>query len=398
MASTQVYTKESINPLDVSTPLKALMDVATGKDSIYIKAKETMSAFLETANMSDAEKAAQLNQTLVSMTSSITDNAMGHAVAIAKENRDGVYQLTAMREDTLLKQEQRDKLAQDTDNAVVQGEVLKAQKDEMVIKGWAEQASMEKDLGVVLANLPATTDTVKLPSTAVSDQGTKWEQMQQLKMSVYATLAKSYRENGTITWTVDAATNKINTITDLAPATPGLTKRQEQVAIRQEKAFDDNKVQHAANSSANMIGLLLASADSQAISKSNVTKWQTAIDYLNTTGVATVPINTVYGSIVILTSPTTISKIGDNYVISGTTSNIPAGNSVTVTVETNVAGIIKVSTEAATIIATDNTWSVTLHTSMLTDLDVDSTAIVKAMAVDSTAHARYDTNPVDVTA
>lgn len=282
MASTQVYTKESINPLDVSTPLKALMDVATGKDSIYIKAKETMSAFLETANMSDAEKAAQLNQTLVSMTSSITDNAMGHAVAIAKENRDGVYQLTAIREDTLLKQEQRDKLAQDTANAVIQGGLLKAQKDEMVIKGWAEQASMEKDLGVVLANLPATTDTVKLPSTAVSDQGTKWEQMQQLKMSVYATLAKSYRENGTITWTVDAATNKINTITDLAPATPGLTKRQEQVAIRQEKAFDDNKVQHAANSSANMIGLLLSASDPGALTASDVTKWRTSIDYLNT--------------------------------------------------------------------------------------------------------------------
>ena len=398
MASTQAYTKEAINGLDVLAPYRELMIASMDKDSVYIHAKETMEEFFNNSTMTDVDKANILSEMLTQMVAGVTSNAMGSAIQIAKENRDGVYQLTAIREDTLLKQEQRDKLAQDTANAVIQGGLLKAQKDEMVIKGWAEQASMEKDLGVVLANLPATTDTVKLPSTAVSDQGTKWEQMQQLKMSVYATLAKSYRENGTITWTVDAATNKINTITDLAPATPGLTKRQEQVAIRQEKAFDDNKVQHAANSSANMIGLLLASADSQAISKSNVTKWQTAIDYLNTTGVATVPINTVYGSIVILTSPTTISKIGDNYVISGTTSNIPAGNSVTVTVETNVAGIIKVSTEAATIIATDNTWSVTLHTSMLTDLDVDSTAIVKAMAVDSTAHARYDTNPVDVTA
>ncbi len=398
MASTQTYTKEVVNGLDVLTPYKELMKASMDKDSIYIHAKETMEAFFQNSSLTDADKANVLSGMLTQMVAGVTDNAMSNAVAIAKENRDGAYQLTALREDTLLKQEQRDKLSQETVNAGKQGKLLDAQKDELVIKSWAEQANMEKDLGVVLDSLPATTDIVKLPSAAVSDKGTKWEQMQQLKMSVYATLAKSYRENGTITWTVDPATNKINTITDLAPATPGLTKRQEQVAIRQEKAFDDNKVQHAANSSANMIGLLLSANDAGELTAGDVTKWRNAIDYLNTSGVATVPINTVYGSILIVTSPTTISKSGDNYVVSGTTSNIPAGNSVTVTVETSVNGIIKVSTEATTVVATDNTWSVTLHTSMLTGLDVDSAAVVKAMAVDSTAHARYDTNAVSVIA
>lgn len=398
MASTQTYTKEVVNGLDVLTPYKELMKASMDKDSIYIHAKETMEAFFQNSSLTDADKANVLSGMLTQMVAGVTDNAMSNAVAIAKENRDGAYQLTALREDTLLKQEQRDKLSQETVNAGKQGKLLDAQKDELVIKSWAEQANMEKDLGVVLDSLPATTDTVKLPSVAVSDKGTKWEQMQQLKMSVYATLAKSYRENGTITWTVDPATNKINTITDLAPATPGLTKRQEQVAIRQEKAFDDNKVQHAANSSANMIGLLLSANDAGELTAGDVTKWRNAIDYLNTSGVATVPINTVYGSILIVTSPTTVSKSGDNYVVSGTTSNIPAGNSVTVTVETNVNGIIKVSTEATTVVATDNTWSVTLHTSMLTGLDIDSAAVVKAMAVDSTAHARYDTNAVSVIA
>jgi len=398
MASTQVYTKETINKLDVLSPYKELMEASMSKDSIYIHAKETMQSFFENSNMTDADKASVLSGMLTQMVAGVTSNAMNSAIAIAKEDRDGAYQLTAVREDTLLKQEQRDKLAEDKANVTKQGKLIDAQRDELVIKGWAEQASMEKDLGVMLSNLPATTDTVKLPSIAVSDKGTKWEQMQQLKMSVYATLAKSYRENGTITWTVDPNSNKINTITDLAPATPGLTKRQEQVAIRQEKAFDDNKVQHAANSSANMIGLLLSASDAGALSKSDVTKWRTAIDYLNTSGVATVPINTVYGSIVILTSPTTISKVGDNYVVSGTTSNIPAGNSVTVTIETSVNGIDKQSTEAATVVNSDNTWTVTLHTSMFTDIDVDTDAVIKAMTVDSTAHSRYDTNPVNVTA
>ena len=282
MASTEVYTKEVVNDLDVLTPYSALMTASVNKDSVYIHAKETMDAFFANSNITDTEKATILSGMLTQMVTGVTANAMSSAIQIAKENRDGPYQLTALREETLLKQQQRDEIAQATANAVIQGELIKAQKDEIVIKGWAEQASMEKDLGVVLDNLPATTDTVKLPATAVSDKGTKWEQMQQLKMSVYATLAKSYRENGTITWTVDAATNKINTITDLAPATPGLTKRQEEVAIRQEKAFDDNEVQHAANSSANMIGLLLSASDPGALTTADVDKWRKSIDYLTT--------------------------------------------------------------------------------------------------------------------
>ena len=277
-----IYQKETVLPLDVVNPFKELMGVAVDKDSIYIRAKDTMKAFLDTANMSDAEKAAQLHQTLAAMTANITDTAMGHAVEIAKENRDGAYQLTAIREDTLLKQQQRDNLTEEKSKIIKDIDLVDANIQEMAVKRWQMQAEMEKDLGISPDSLPSTTDTLKISSSALSDKGTKWEQMQQLKMSVYATLAKSYRESGVVTWSVDDTTNKVNSITDLAPATPGLTKRQEEVAVRQEKAFDDNKVQHAANSSANMIGLLLSASDPGALTAGDVTKWRTAIDYLNT--------------------------------------------------------------------------------------------------------------------
>jgi len=277
-----IYQKEVVNDLDVINIYKNLMSASMSQDSIYIHAKETMEAFFKDSNMTDPEKATILSGMLTQMVGAVTDTAMSNAVAIAKENRDGPYELTAMREDTLLKQQQRAKLEADTDNAVKEGSLLDARKDEMILKGWMEQASMSKDFGVVLDNLPSL-DTVKLPDTAVADKGLKWEQMQQTKMSVYATLAKSYRENGVVSWTVDDSTNKINTITDLAPGTPGLTKRQEEVAIRQKEAFDDNKVQHAANSSANMIGLLLSASDPGALTSADVTKWRTAIDYLNDT-------------------------------------------------------------------------------------------------------------------
>ena len=281
MASTQIYTKESVNPLDVTKYYRELMNASMDKDSVYIHAKETMQSFFENSNMTDPDKANILSGMLTQMVGSITANSMSTALAVAKEERDGTYQLTKLREDTLLTQEQRDKLAQDKENAILQGKLIDTQRDDLVIKAWAEQASMEKDLGVNLDNLPATTDTVKLPSAAVSDKGIKWEQIQQLKMSVYATLAKSYRESGVVTWTVDGTTNKINTITDLAPSNPGLTKRQEEVAIRQKKAFDDNMEQHAANSSANMIGLLISAENSGALTAADVDRWRAAVDYLN---------------------------------------------------------------------------------------------------------------------
>jgi len=274
-----VYNKEVVGSLDVIPTFIAIMQESTGKDSVYIRAKETMQNFLDSANMSDVEKASQLQQTLVSITANLTDAALNASIQIAKEDREAPYKLAEQRESTLLKQQQRENLAKEYDNMVLQGDAMEIDTQLKVVKGWAEQAAMEKDYGIDLSNLP-TTSTVKLPETAIRDRGTRWEQMQQTKMSVYATLAKSYRENGVVSWTVDDETNKINTITDLAPNTPGLTKRQEDVAIRQKQSFNDNMAQHAANSSANMIGLLLSAADAGAITDNDVDRWRRALDYL----------------------------------------------------------------------------------------------------------------------
>jgi len=282
MASIQTFIKESPGDLVVVPLFNTLMKESVSKDSVYIRSKETMQEFFTNSNMSDPDKANILSQLLVNMTTQMTEGALNAAIQIAKENRDAPYQLAASREDTLLKQEQRDKLAEDRANVIKEGNLIDQKTKDLVIAGWVKQATIEKENGVVLDNLPTLDTTTNLTGTMVSDKGVKWEQTEQTKMSVYATLAKSFRESGTVTWTTDATTGRVNTITDAVPTAPGLTKRQEQVAIRQEKAFDDNKVQHAANSSANMIGLLLSSADSGAITTTDVTKWRTAVDYLNT--------------------------------------------------------------------------------------------------------------------
>lgn len=280
--STQTYVKEtSVVDLVVEPIYTSLMQASVDKDSIYIRAKDTMEAFFKSSTMTATAKAEILSGMLVQMTSSLTTSALNAAVQIAKENRDGIYNLTKLREDTLLVQEQRDKLA--ADNLLTGAAVTTEEYDGnlKVIQGWKVQSDMIRENGVLSTNMPTIT-TIVLPATSIGEQGLKWEQEQQTKMSVYATLAKSYRESGVITWTTDGGTGKVVSITDASPTTPGLTRAQEKVAIRQEIGFDDNKVQHAANSSANMIGLLLSAEESGNITVADVNKWRTAVDYLNT--------------------------------------------------------------------------------------------------------------------
>lgn len=275
----QSYVKEKVAKLSVEEYYKKLMKASMDKDSIYIHAKETMQAFFEDSNMTDPEKAGILSGMLTQMVGSITANAMSTALAAAKEDRDAPYQLTDMRESTLLKQAQRDKLNTDNDNAVKEGKLIDAKRNELVIKTWAEQAQMQKDLGVDLNSLPTSTDQIRINSGAVKNSGIKWEQTQQIKAGTYAAVAKSYRENGSIAWTLDS-NGHITGISDRSPSNPGLTKRQEEVAIRQKKAFDDNMIQHAANSSANMIGLLLSADEAEVITEADANMWRNAVSKL----------------------------------------------------------------------------------------------------------------------
>jgi hypothetical protein len=280
--STEVFIAEIVADLDVITQYNNLMKASVAKDSIYIRAKESLQSFFASSNMTDPDKAAILSNMLTSMTTSITNQAMSTALAIAKENREGKYAISKVIADILVTKEQADKLA--ADNLVATATASKISQDttNAIIQGWKLQSDMVRENGITA--FPSLTSTA-LPISNVGNKGIKWEQEQQTKMSVYATMAKSYRESGLVSWTVDSATNKINSIIDLLPATPGLTHAQTKVAIRQELGFDDNKRQHAANSSANMIGLLLSAEESGNITAADVDLWRSAVGYLNTASI-----------------------------------------------------------------------------------------------------------------
>ncbi len=384
--STEIYTPEtSVGNLDVVSSFNELMKTSTAKDSLYIKAKESMVDYFASADciLSEREKSEMLVNLVSNMAVQMTQGALGAAMEIAKENRDGVFKLTKLREDTLLVQEQRDKVA--AENVVLgqEEEIKEAQKNKLIMDGWKIQASMIREDGLLKTNMPSISNAI-LPSTSIGERGLKWEQEQQTKMSVYATLAKSYRESGVISWTVDGS-GKVNAIHDLAPLTPGLTKAQTSVAIRQEKGFDDNMRQHAANSSANMIGLLLSAEESDKITSEDVDRWRGAVNYLNSGGSANVA-----GNIAFDTPLSDITKtVGAT--ITGTTTNILAGIglSVEITDGTNI------STTMIAIVQIDGTWSLTVVPDDISGINLGACDI-SATLQDATGVYRTDIETVNL--
>ena len=292
--STQEFTKEVVNKLDSIAIFSDLMVASTTKDSIFIKAKETLQALFDAGSYTEREKSEIIAQTLSQMASSITNSAMQTAFQMSKENRDAPYALAKIVADTKLAQEQADKISEE--NLLLEEEraLLKAKTsltDEQVLastadraktvfEGWRIQGEMfaKNGISVIGQNitvpiLTSVAQTNPLASDVVSSETGKAN-----KLSI---LAGTFRKDGFYTWTTDA--NKdIAGGTDATPAGwKPLTPAQTAVAIRQEKAFDDNMKQHAANSSANMIGLLLSSENYAVLTEADVERWRVAVNYLN---------------------------------------------------------------------------------------------------------------------
>ena len=384
--STEILTKEIVGDLNVSDIFTELMKKAVDKDSIYIRTKETLTSFMDKPvdgmpSMTASEKANVLSQALVSMSTSITSQAMDTAFKMAKENRDAPYVLSKLKADTLVVKEQADKIA--ADNVLATAQAAKVNKDSIMstIQGWKLQSDMVRENGVML--FPPITSP-QLPVGNVGARGMKWETEQQTKMSVYATLAKSFRESGFVTWTTDTTGSKITGIADESgPAREdkGLTHVQTMVAKRQELGFDDNKRQHAANSSANMIGLLLSAQETGAINADDVAQWRTAIGYLNAPSSGIQAHLTGIITTVSFTEGGTISKAAE-ITITGSSENFLAGTAITCRITTGAEATYKTSNTVSGLILEDGTWSLTVAPTDMNNLSTIAGEIF-IQAVDS---------------
>lgn len=279
MASAQVFTPETVTDLNIVTNFNALMVASLGADSIYIRTKETLTELLtgevgEQSSMTASERSAVLSEALAGMTTAITSQAMQTALQMAKEDRDAPYEYAKVVADVKLKQEQADKMEEE--NLLIQ-----AQKDKMTIEGWKLQAEIYTKNGINV-----TTQNIAQPVLSsilqTNQKATDIVQGEIGKANAASAINSTIRKDGVFSWTTNTDGYLNSAIEVPVSGLVPLTKAQADVAVRQEKAFDDNKVQHAANSSANMIGLLLSTENYGVLQAADVTKWRTAVDELNT--------------------------------------------------------------------------------------------------------------------
>jgi len=253
--------------LNITPIYTELMKASTGRGSAYLKAKETIIDYVDKNDLTEVEKATLVSKTIADLAGRVTTEAMQIAFNMAKENRDAPYVLSKLKEDTRLVTANVAKTEKDTAN--VDKEVdLRA----MSVK--KAQAELYRDYGVSTANLDPTAVGYAIGFT---DYGSKYEAITMAKADTYGKYATSFRQNGLVTLAVNTNGELVSgTVGD----TYGLVTQQYNVAVRQETSFDDNMRQHAANSSASMISMLL-STDTSVDPTPYLGSWTSALNYLN---------------------------------------------------------------------------------------------------------------------
>lgn len=372
--SQESFSQESVSDLDIVTVYKELMAASTEQGSVYIKAKETLDALLKDNSIVGTDAANAIAQTITGIATSLTAAAMNAAIDIAKDERNAPYELAKLKEETILLQEQQNKIATDIENG-------DADKSNKVMAGWKMQGELYRDYGINAYNLLTTAEIVA--QSNYTDSGLKYEANRKAKADIHIAYTSGYNANGYVAYNVDD-TGKFTS----APVGDGagLAPAQTAVAIRQKAGFDDNKRQHVANSSASMMSMLLSTEASGIDYTSYLAKWSNSIDYLNVNYGATA------GTITNDTVPASISIVAGE-TLTGTTVNITAGSSVSV----HITDGTLFSATVVGIVQLDGTWDAIFLPADLDNLATGANNIV-ASVMDSVGGTRLDTDTVTVVA
>ena len=256
--------------LEVEPIFNSLMKASTKRGSLYLRAKETIIDYVEQGQLDEREKASSVAKHITELAQSMTAQTLQAAVQIAKENRDAKYLLTKLREDTKLTTAQAKKVLADLNKTDIDTKL-----GIMAIK--KAQSELYRDYGVTADQLTTSVENLTVDGN-FADSGTKFESIRMAQANVYNGYATSYRQNGLVTLaTDDKGWLEYGTSGD----NNGLLTQQYKVAVRQEQAFDDNMRQHAANSSASMISMLLSTDDEIPGLAGYVSAWEESVSYLN---------------------------------------------------------------------------------------------------------------------
>ena len=271
---------EIVATLSVEEKYKKLIGASLGKESAYIKAKETVQDLVERSGMSERDRISIVANTIASVAAQMDAKAMDSALLWAKEERDGAYELAKTAADTVYVTAQTTKLTVDGTYVTAQTNKLDAETRNLRFTGWNIQAGTLRTYGdfTVVSNDTATIDNL-------SDEGTEWEKLEYTKTQAYATISKAYRDAGKITYTWSTGYG----LSAVTASDEGLINANEGTSRRNTLAFDDNKHQHLLNGSSNMIGMIM-NENPDALCAGDINIWRhTAARLLGYTTLTEIP-------------------------------------------------------------------------------------------------------------
>ena len=260
---------------------KKLMAASVGVDSVYIRAKETVTELMSATDMTKSERAVAITNMLAQITNSLSSQALTGAIALAKDNKESPYVLAKMSADTLATSRQADKLLKDADLITAQIAKTNADRDASVINGWNVQAGMIANTGMVPN---ASTGATILADQTMDPLSASYQTIKATEAKVYEGWSNAIRASGTISYTIASG---LPTFV-VAGQDDGLIAAQTEVARRQYDAFDDNMRQHAVNSSAAMLGVMIGSEafEDPLDYDKYILKWEAGMNYLTGAGAA----------------------------------------------------------------------------------------------------------------
>jgi len=257
--------------LDISTKYFKLMQDTLADDSLYTRAKETLFHLFENLQLTEKEKATVISDFMSNLAINMSSATLSTALSWAKEERDGAYTLA--------------KVKTDAEIALATKELVKEQICETQNKTDLICAQIEATIAGSIrenGNVTAYDPSNPCKPKHLDDTGLKHEQTKQVEAATYQIFADAYRKSGVVKVGVDSDQVRkgiTGTTHDEAGEIAGYTAQQTANAERQRIAYEDSKRNHAANSSASMIGQLLSAE--VAPKESDVDKWRAAVDYLN---------------------------------------------------------------------------------------------------------------------
>ena len=271
--STDEFLRED-SELDISDKYVKLMQDTMCEESIYDRAKETIFYQFEDLQLTEKEKAGFVVDFVAKLTTELSKSSMAIALSWAKEERDGAYNLAAIKAQV--------------ENSTVS---VKKTKEEVCLV----QAQVKK----VCADIEATIASSIRENGAVTgydpnnpckpahldDTGLKYQQTRQVEADMYKIYADAYRKSGVVSMGSDPQDGFVKGLNGTTHSQvgelAGYTTQQTANAERQRIAYEDSKRNHAANSSASMIGQLLAAETFSNENDQDVQRWRNAVDYLN---------------------------------------------------------------------------------------------------------------------